>query len=76
MIQVKEKGRTGFSKGWQGCPEGFPEGEAKENIEEQPCQPKEKPCPTRLFFLDLDSIWNRTFWRSFWIFQILIFEEA
>ena len=56
MIQVKEKGRTGFSKGWQGCPEGFPEGEAKENIEEQPCQPKEKPCPTRLFFLDLDSI--------------------
>ena len=25
LIQVKEDGRTGFSKGWQGCAKGFPE---------------------------------------------------
>ena len=29
----------GFSQGWQGCSEGFPEG----NPKEQPCQPKENP---------------------------------
>ena len=29
LIQVKEKGWTGFSEGWQGCSEGFPEGEAR-----------------------------------------------
>ena len=34
-LTVKEEGRTGFSKGWQGCSEGFPE--------EQPCQPEENP---------------------------------
>ena len=26
LIQVKEEGWTGFSKGWQGCSEGFAEG--------------------------------------------------
>ena len=26
---VKEEGRTGFYEGWQGCSEGFPEGEAR-----------------------------------------------
>ena len=31
LIQVKEEGWTGFSKGWQGCSEGNPS--------EQPCQP-------------------------------------
>ena len=29
LIQVKEEGLTGFSEGWQGCSEGFPEGEAR-----------------------------------------------
>ena len=29
LIQVKEEGWTQFSKGWQGCSEGFPEGEAQ-----------------------------------------------
>ena len=28
LIEVKEEGRTGFSKGWQGCSKGFPEGKA------------------------------------------------
>ena len=28
LIQVEEEGWTGFSKGWQGCSEGFAEGEA------------------------------------------------
>ena len=31
----------GFSKGWQDCSKGFPEGEG--NPEEQPCQPEENP---------------------------------
>ena len=31
----------GFSKGWHGCSEGFPEGEG--NPEEQPCQSEENP---------------------------------
>ena len=29
LIQVKEEGGTGFSESWQGCSEGFPEGEAQ-----------------------------------------------
>ena len=29
LFQVKEDGWTWFSKGWQGCSEGFPEGEAR-----------------------------------------------
>ena len=29
LIQEKEEGWTGFSNGWQGCSEGFPEGEAQ-----------------------------------------------
>ena len=29
LIQVKEEGLTGFSEGWQGCSEGFLEGEAR-----------------------------------------------
>ena len=28
LIQVKEEGWERFSKGWQGCSEGFPEGKA------------------------------------------------
>ena len=35
LIQVKEEGWAGFSKGWQGCSSGFPL--------EQPCQPPENP---------------------------------
>ena len=29
LFCVKEEGWTGFSKGWQGCSEGFPKGEAR-----------------------------------------------
>ena len=28
LVKGKDKGGTEFSKGWQGCHEGFPEGEA------------------------------------------------
>ena len=35
------------------------------NLEEQPCQPEEKPCPSRLFYLDLHYIYNRIFWLFF-----------
>ena len=33
----------GFSEGWQGCSEGYPEGKAQGKSEEQPCQPEENP---------------------------------
>ena len=43
LIQVKEEGLTGFSKGWQGC------------SEEQPCQPEENSVHpdsfTRIYIL-------------------------
>ena len=29
LIQVKEEGWTGFSEGWQGCSDEFPEGQAQ-----------------------------------------------
>ena len=41
LIQVKEEGWTGFSKGWQGCSEG--------NLEEKPCQPKQNPVHPNSF---------------------------
>ena len=28
LIEEKQEGMTGFSEGWQGCSEGFSEGEA------------------------------------------------
>ena len=34
---------TGFSKGWQGCSEGFPEGKAQGKSRGAACQPKENP---------------------------------
>ena len=61
LIQVKEEGWPGFSKGWQGCPTDFPRAKPKGNPKEQPCQPKENPVlpdsftqiyilfPTRIF---------------------------
>ena len=39
----------GFSKGCQGCFEGFPKGGALRNPEQQPCQPKENFVLTDLF---------------------------
>ena len=32
-----------FSKGWQGCSEGLPEGGARGNPQDQLCQPAENP---------------------------------
>ena len=43
LIQVKKEGWTRFSKGWQGCSEGFLEGKSRGNPEKQPCQPEENP---------------------------------
>ena len=60
-MKGKEEGGTGFSKGWQGCLEGFPEGRRPEgnpegqpcqpegNPERQPCQPEENPVPPDSF---------------------------
>ena len=49
------------SKGWQGGSEGFPEGEAKGNHKEQPCQPEDNlVLPTLLlgftFYLEQDVL--------------------
>ena len=56
LIQVKEEGWTGFSKGWQGWSEGFPEGKAQETSEKAALPARGKPRPSRLFYLDLHSI--------------------
>ena len=39
----KRVGTGEFSKGWQGCSEGFPEVKPEENPKEQACFPKENP---------------------------------
>ena len=56
LIQVKEEGWTGFFKGWQGCSEGFPEGEAWGKSLGIALPARGKPCPSQLFYLDLHSI--------------------
>ena len=56
LIQVKEEGRTGCSDGWQGCFEGFPEGEARGKSRGAVLPARGKPRPSWLFYLDLHSI--------------------
>ena len=61
FILVKEEGRTGFFEGWQGCSEGFPEGEARGKSRGAALPARRKPCPSRLFYSDLHSITNTVF---------------
>ena len=61
LIRVKEEGWTGFSKGWQGCSEGFSEGEARGKSRGAALPARGKPHPSRLFYSDLHSISNRFF---------------
>ena len=56
LIQVKEEGWTGFSEGWKGCSEGFSEGKAQGKSQGAALLAQGKPCPSRLFYLDLHSI--------------------
>ena len=51
----------GFSKGWQGCSEGFPEGEAQGKSRGAALPARGKPRPSRLFYADLHSISNTVF---------------
>ena len=62
LIHVKEEGWTGFSSVWQGCSEGFPEGEAQGKSQGGALPARGKTHVSRLFDLDLRSIQNRTFW--------------
>ena len=66
LIQVKEEGWTGFSKGWQGCSEGFSEGkvDGKSRGAALLAQGKTRPC--QLFYGDLHSISNRFFHFQKW----------
>ena len=47
-----------FSKGWQGCSEGFSEGEARGKSRGAALPARGKPRPSRLFYSDLYSISN------------------
>ena len=75
LIQVKGEGWTGFSKGWQGCTEGFPRAKPEANPEEQPCHPRNTPfIPTLI--LGFTVYLKYDIFVTFVIFQILTFEEA
>ena len=52
---------TGFSEGWQGCSEGFPEGEARGKFPGAALQARGKPRPSRFFYSDLHSFSNTVF---------------
>ena len=56
LIQVKEGGWTVFSKGWQGCSKGFPEGEAQVKSRGVALPARGKHRPSQLFYSDLHSI--------------------
>ena len=56
LIQEKDHGWTGFSDGWQGCSEGFTEGEAQGKSRGAALPARGKPHPSQLFYLDLHSI--------------------
>ena len=58
LIRVKEEGWTGFSKSWQGCSEGFPEGKAQGKFHAAALLARGKPRPSRLFYSDLHSFFN------------------
>ena len=55
LTQVKEEGWTGFSVGWQGYSEGFPEGKARGKSPGTALPVQGKPRPSLLFYLDLHS---------------------
>ena len=59
LIRVKEEDWTGFSKGWQGCSKGFPEGKARGKSREVALPAQGKPHPSRLFYSDLHFISDR-----------------
>ena len=52
LIQVKEEGWTGFSKGWQRCSEGFPKGKVWGKSWGAALPAQRKPRPSPLFYLD------------------------
>ena len=52
---------TGFSEGWQGCSEGFPEGEARGKFPGAALLAQGKPRPSRLFYSDLHSFSNTVY---------------
>ena len=54
LIWVKEEGKTGFSEGWQGCSEGFPEGEARKVTKKKALK-------------DCDKSWSKS-WVEYHIF--------
>ena len=56
LIKIKEEGWTGLSKGWYGCLEGSPEGEARGNFQGAALPARGKPHLSRLFYLYLHSI--------------------
>ena len=56
LIQVKEEEWMRFSKGWQGCSEEFPKGEARGKSRGAALPARGKPRPSQLFYLDLHSI--------------------
>ena len=61
LIWLKEEGRTGFSEGWQGCSERFPQGEARGKFRGAALPARGKPCPSLLLYSDYHSISNRVF---------------
>ena len=61
LIRVKEEGRTGFSKSWQGCSEGFPEGEGWGKSLGAALPAQGNPHPFWLVYSDLNSISNTVF---------------
>ena len=73
LIWVKEEGRTGFSKGLQGCSKGFHEGEARGKSWGAALPAQGKPCPSRLFYSDLHSISNTVFQSTEVIRQVNFF---
>ena len=52
----KRGGMAGFSKGWQDCSEGFPEGEVRGKSGKAALPAQGKACPSQLFYLDFHSI--------------------
>ena len=61
FLNWKEEGRTRFSKSWQGCSEGFPEGKARGKSWGASLPAWGKPCSPWLFLSDLHFISNTVF---------------
>ena len=50
LIWIKEERWTGFSKWWQGCSEGFPEGKSQGTSRGTALPAQGKLCPSQLFY--------------------------